>query len=197
MSGNKKALAVFLAGMCGVVNAQSIDELSDLNRQVMIADARAKLEKKKEAPAGVPGSPMGPGVPGSPMAAPSGGANSPAAPVRAVAVKKLEKSISPSPVLVAIYGIGGRLITELNDSGFEGKYREGDRTPSGWTVSRIDRRLVAMTRPQSKGRGVETVLLPFGVKLDEPKEKEKEAAGALGGGYSMPPLPASFPMLAK
>lgn len=205
MSVNNKVLAVVLAGLCGIVSAQTIDELSDLNRQAMIADAKAKLDKKKDVPPAAPGAPGMPGAPGGPMgAAMPPGMPMPAAPSvpnrAAAGNKKLEKQEKPVavPVLIAIYGVGGRLVTELADSGFEAKYREGDRTPSGWTVSRIEKRLVAMTRPQAKG-GIQTVSLPFGIKLDEPKEKEKEKDAVLtqAGGLSMPPLPPNFQMLAK
>jgi len=190
MCVSKRALTVFLAGVCGVASAQSIDELSDLNRQAMLADARAKLEKKKDLPAPAPnGAPLGaPGAAGAPLPMP-------VAQKRVSAPQKA--ALPPAPELVAIYGVGGRLITELNDRGFEGKYREGDRTPSGWTVSKIDRRQVAMTRPQKKAPGFETVSLPFGVKLEEPKEKEKEVSPTSGGGFSMPPIPTSFPALMK
>lgn len=199
MSVNNKVLAVLLAGLCGIVSAQTIDELSELNRQTMIADARAKLEKKTDAAPGAPGML---GMPSGPMGAamPTGMPAAPSAPSRApVASNKGEKQEKPVtvPVLVAIYGVGGLLVTELADSGFEAKYREGDRTPSGWTVSRIDKRLVVMTRPKSKGAGIEAVSLPFGIKLDEPKEKEKEVAVTPAGGLSMPPLPPNFSTLTK
>lgn len=190
MSASKRALTVFLASMCGIASAQSIDELSDLNRQAMLADARAKLDKKKDLPAAAPnGLPAGaPGIAGAPPAT--------GAPKRPSVQKPPP---APPPALVAIYGVGGRLITELNDRGFESKYREGDRTQSGWTVSRIERRQVAMTRPQKTGNGVETVFLPFGVKLDDTKEKDKEKEVTMtpGTGFSMPPIPPSFPTLMK
>lgn len=192
MSTSKKGVAIFLASVCGIVCAQTIDELSDLNRQAMLAEARAKLEKKKEAPAAAPGGPFAPAsVPsvGSTVAPPAVVSSRPPA------QRRSEKS--PAPGLVAIYGVGGSLITELTDSGFESKYREGGRTPSGWTVSKIERRQVTMTRPQGKGSGIESVTVPFGVKLDEPKEKEKETASSAATGYTMPPLPSSFPALMK
>lgn len=199
MSVNNKVVAISLACLCGIVNAQTIDELSDLNRQAMIAEARAKLEKKKDAPVSAPGTPGMPAAPAGPLGAmPAAMLAAPGASHPVLATKrgeKGEKSVEV-PVLVAIYGVGGRLLTELADGGIEAKYHEGDRTPNGWTVSRIEKRLVVMTRPKTK-TGFETVSLPFGTKLDEPKEKEKEGATAPSGGLSMPPLPPNFQMLTK
>lgn len=187
MSASKKLVATVLLGVCGLASAQTIDELTDLNRQVMLADAKAKLEKKKDAPA-APVSAIGQAMP--PVTAmPS--VDVAAGGKHTVPVKKIEHS-APLPVLVAIYGVGGVLMTELADSGFEAKYRAGDRTPSGWTVSRIDKRLVYVTRPL-KGSALRTVLLPFGVKLDEPRDREKEVVVTTAGGLNMPPLPPSFP----
>jgi type IV pilus biogenesis protein PilP len=188
MSTNKNVIAAILFGICGFVNAQTIDELSDLNRQAMIADAKAKLNKGNNAPVapGVGGSPLGGTLPAGlamPTASNSPGQSTPSA----------KRSDRPSrvPGLVAIYGIGGALITELSDGGFEAKYRQGDRTPTGWTVSRIESRLVSITRPK-KGKRYETVMLPFGVKLDEAKESEKEVLVTRPSGMNMPPLPPSF-----
>jgi type IV pilus biogenesis protein PilP len=191
MSASKKMVAAVLLGVCGLASAQTIDELTDLNRQAMLADARAKLDKKKDAPA-TPGSAVGQVMPPA-LAMPP--VNAAAGVKHSGPVKKAEQPV-PVPVLVAIYGMGGALMTELADSGFEAKYRLGDRTPSGWTVSRIDKRLVAVTRPE-KGSAFRTVLLPFGVKLDEPREKEKEVVVTTAGGLSMAPLPPSFPQLPK
>lgn len=192
MSASKKVLAAALLGLCGLATAQTIDELTDLNRQAMLADARAKLEKKKDAPT-APGStagqPMPPGLPTPAVSSTNNGAVK-----RSTTEKKVDHSAPP--VLVAIYGVGGVLMTELSDSGIEAKYRVGDRTPSGWTVSRIEKRLVSVTRPQ-KGSGFQTASLPFGVKLDEPREKEKEVVVTATGGMSLPPLPPSFQSFTK
>lgn len=192
MSVNKKILTAALLAVYGFAGAQTIDELSDLNRRQMIADAKEKLEKKT-TPAPVPAglaNPMGavsvpvPGMPNSAV----GGAS-----VRPVVRNRQN---APAPVLVAIYGVGGQLITELSDGGFEAKYRVGDPTPSGWKVSSISKRMVTLTGPQVKGKASRVVSLPFGIKPDEPKERDKEFSSAPSG-LSMPPLPPNFSALTR
>lgn len=192
MSASKKVLAAALLAVCGVAAAQTIDELTDLNRQAMLADARAKLEKKSDAPTAggsAVGQPKPPGLPIPAVSSTDSGAVK-----RSPTAKRVDHSAPP--VLVAIYGVGGVLLTELSDSGFEAKYRVGDRTPSGWTVSKIEKRLVSVTRPQ-KGSGFQTASLPFGVKLEEPREKEKDVVVTATGGMSLPPLPPSFQSFTK
>lgn len=198
MFAKNKAVGVCLAALCGTVAAQTIDEISELNRQAVIAEAKSKIEAAKRAGGGSVSTPTPPasGVPGIPLGAGQPvGAPAPAAPAWKAVPPKKERT--PAPVLMAIYGVGGNLIAELSDAGFEGKYREGDKTPNGWTISRIEKRNVIVTRPgSSKGKGKaatpETVSLPFGVKTEVPKETVSVARDQTPGNFSMPPLPPSF-----
>lgn len=192
MSTNKKLAVALMLSMCAVAHAQSIDELSELNRQGMIADAKAKLDKKRDTPA----APQTPGAPGAAMPTaypPAVDASQSGRP--AAATRKVSKSSAP-PALIAIYGVAGRLVTELSDAGFQAPYHAGDRTPNGWLVASVEKRAVTVKRPK-KGNQFEVVTLPFGIKLDEPKEREKEAVNAQPSNLGMPPIPASFPPLPR
>lgn len=192
-----KAVGVCLMFLCGAAAAQTIDEIVELNRQVAIAEAKNKVETAKKAgtgPAPATSSATAGGTPPFPL--PPG---APAAPAPAPAWKLIPAKKGPPgpPALMAIYGVGSSLIAELSENGNEGKYKEGDRTPGGWTVARIDKRNVDVTRKSSgkrKAAKFEKVALAFGTKVDVPKEPLSAAREQTPGSYSMPPpLPSSFP----
>lgn len=202
MFAKTKVVGVCLAALCGAATAQSIDEISELNRQAAIAEVKGRIAAAKRAEGGSApaapassGSPAG-GPPGMTPGAPvmPGSAPAPAAPAWKPMVVK--KARAQPPVLVAIYGVGTNLMVELSEAGFEGKYRQGDKTPGGWTISHVDKRLVTVTRPGS-GTGkaavkAETVALPFGAKTEVPKETVSVSREPTPGNFSMPPLPPSF-----
>jgi len=191
MSANKfaGAGAAALSLLCALAQAQTVDELSDLNRQAMLAEAKAKLVKKPDSlqSGGQLATPPG-ALAGSATASPE------TQPVnrRTLAAKAPD---APPPVLVAIYGIGNSMVTELADGGMEAKYREGGKTPSGWTVTKIEKRLVTLARPGAKGKDPVKASLPFGIKLDEVETKRSEATMTPTGGLSMPPIPPNFPSM--
>lgn len=180
---------------CAASSAQTIDEISELNRQAAIAEARSKIELAKKAGGGsgtsASSGPTPSMSPASPL--PAGSAGAPAAPAARPTWKMVPAKKAPPtpPALIAIYGVGGSLIAELSDEGREGRYREGDKTPGGWTVSRIDRRNVDVTRP---GRGKESakaekVALAFGTKIEVPKEPVSAPREQMPGVHSVSPLP--------
>lgn len=198
MFGKTNLLGVCLALSCHVAPAQTIDEISDLNRQAAIAEAKARLAaaQKSNSP-GVPSTQgSGPQGPVSSLPLPQGMASSANAPTWTSVVRSHDRKSPPS--LIAIYGVGTRLIAELGEGGFEAKYREGDKTPSGWTIARIDKRNVDLTRPnRAKGKAskVERVSLPFGTKAEIPGNSNAAINEPTSGKYGMPPLPlpTSYP----
>lgn len=191
-----KAVGICLMFVCGASAAQTIDEIVELNRQAAIAEAKTKVETAKKAgaaPATATASAQAGSTP--PFPYPPG---APAAPAPAPAWKLIPTKKGPPspPALMAIYGVGNSLIAELSENGNEGKYKEGDKTPGGWTVARIDKRNVDVTRQSSGKRQVskfEKVALAFGTKVDVPKEPLSAVREQTPGSYSMPPLPSSFP----
>jgi type IV pilus biogenesis protein PilP len=189
-----KAVGMCLALLCGTSTAQTIDEIVELNRQAAIAEAKTKVETAKKAGGGsAPAAPSGTLGSAAAFPLPPG---APAAPAPAWKMVPAKKGPSGPPALMAIYGVGGSLIAELSESGSEGKYREGDKTPGGWTVSRIDKRNVDVTRQgtgKRKGAKFQKVALAFGTKVEVPKEPLSITREQALGSYSMPPLPSSFP----
>ena len=190
-----KAAGACLMLLCGSAAAQTIDEIVDLNRQAAIAEAKGKIElAKKASGTATPTGTSGPSAPSMALPLPPGAP----APVPAPAWKMISPKKGPPapPSLLAIYGVGGSLIAELSEGGNEGKYREGDKTAGGWTVGRIDKRNVDVTR-HSTGKGKksksETVVLAFGTKVEVPKEPLSIPREQTPGSYSMPPLPSSYP----
>jgi len=196
MFGKINAVGICLMVLCGTTSAQTIDEIVELNRQAAIAEAKGKIElAKKAAGTSAPTPQSGPLGPSTALPLPPG--SSAPAPAPAWKMIPTKKGPPAPPSLMAIYGVGGSLIAELSESGSEGKYREGDKTPGGWTVSRIDRRNVDVTRktPGKRNAGkFEKVALAFGTKVEVPKEPLSIPREQTPGTYSMPPLPSSLPI---
>lgn len=195
MFGKTKVAGACLLLACAASSAQTIDEISELNRQAAIAEARSKIELAKKAGGATAPAPSSGPMAGMPpgTALPQGSAVAPAAPATRPSWKMVPAKKAPAspPVLIAIYGVGANLIAELSDEGREGKYREGDKTPGGWTITRIDRRNVDVTRP---GRGKQPtkddkVALAFGTKIEVPKEPVNAPREQTTGAYSVSPLP--------
>lgn len=194
MCGKIKIAGACLLLVCAASSAQTIDEMSELHRQAALAEARSKIDLAKKAGGATtpaPSSaPMANMPTGSALSPGSAGSPAPAARATWKMVPAKKAPVSP-PALIAIYGVGGSLIAELSDGGREGKYREGDKTPGGWTVSRIDRRNVDVTRPgrgQQSAKG-EKVALAFGTKIEVPKEAASAPREQAPGAYSVSPLP--------
>lgn len=192
-----KAVGMCLMLACSATSAQTIDEIVELNRQAAIAEAKSKVETaKKTGAAAAPAAPNATagGMPPYPLPP---GAQAAPAPAPAWKLIPAKKGPPGPPALMAIYGVGNSLIAELSENGNEGKYKEGDKTPGGWTVARIDKRNVDVTRQSSgkrKAAKFEKVALAFGTKVDVPKEPLSAAREQTSGSYSMPPpLPSSFP----
>lgn len=185
-------LGVLLLALSQAAQAQTIDEIAELNREAALAEAKSRIAaaKKTELPATPSAptpSPLGsvPGMPLPPsMAMPAG------TPAWTPIVQKANSKRPPT--LIAIYGVGHSLIAELSEGGFEAKYREGDKTPAGWTIARIEKRNVDITRPgRAKGKAskVERISLPFGTKAEIPKEIDNTPSNTPQGQYGAPPLP--------
>jgi len=192
MFGKTNLSGVFLLALFHAAQAQTIDEIAELNREAALAEAKGRITAAKKAEAPAPPSAPTPGslgsAPGMPlppsMAMPGG------MPAWTPIVQ--QPSGKRPPTLMAIYGVGRSLIAELSESGFEAKYREGDKTPAGWTVTRIEKRNVEITRPgRSKGKAskVERISLPFGTKAEIPRESDSASSDTSQGKYGVPPLP--------
>jgi type IV pilus biogenesis protein PilP len=192
MFGKTNLFGVFLLALFQAAQAQTIDEIAELNREAALAEAKGRIAAAKKAdtpatPSAPTPGPLGsaPGMPLPPsMAMPS------VMPAWTPIVQKANSKRPPT--LMAIYGVGHSLIAELSEGGFEAKYREGDKTPAGWTIARIEKRNVDITRPgRSKGKAskVERISLAFGTKIEVPKETDSGPSDTLQGKYGVPPLP--------
>ena len=108
--------------------------------------------------------------------------------------------VRAAPLLLAIYGVGDRLIAELSDNGFQARYREGGQTPGGWIVSKIQPRNVDLKKPLGKSGRFATLALPFGLKAegadDAPASGTAYPAVPISSfvpGLSLPPIPVNVP----
>lgn len=185
-----KLLVTLMTLVCGIVNAQTIDEISDLNRKTALAEAQAKFTSTftKTSESKSLDAPFASGV-----IVP---AISPMSPSSTPGIAVLKRNANDRPELMAIYGIGNNLVTELSEGGFEAKYKEGGKTPSGWIVSKIEKRNVDLKKQIGKSKKFATVSLPFGLKADDPIEKQNtNSVSQLFPGMSPPPIPANFPVM--
>lgn len=170
-----KWIAVVLMGVAGAAGAQTIDEISNLNRLKVVKELRDKAIGPDKS--GVPGMPAisAPGaVPGMPV--PGAVSPAPIAPART------------TPMLMGIYGVGTALVAELEEDGYTTQYRKGDVTAGGWTVRRIDGSRVSLSK--GSGKKPKTISLTFGSKVELPKEAVMPAAP---GGMMPPPMPMPVP----
>lgn len=112
------ALFACLAPQVAMVNAQTIQELTDAAR------ARKLNELKKDS--------------GAPAPVPTAGTTP---------LPQSKKSNMATGVeLLSIYGIGSNLVAEIADEDTSAKYQVGGVTPSGWTVVNINKQSVDLIK---------------------------------------------------
>lgn len=94
--------------------------------------------------------------------------------------------------LLSIYGIGTQLIAEMADEGMQAKYKVGDKTPSGWTVTAIHPRSVELKKLGKHGKAAASKTLSFWVPV-EGSSFEGSNTKNVGNGVpvvnNLPPIP--------
>lgn len=141
-------------------HAQTIDELSEMSRAAVLAEGKAKLNAVNK----IGDNNKGPMVPPIESMGPGFGNE-----INKVA--KTEKGITRinTPSILAIYGVGNNLTAEIDENGFQAKYREGNTTPAGWVIKKIAKRNVILTKAGQKNKSNLELNLAYG-QLKEIKE---------------------------
>lgn len=132
------SLLMVLAALAPTSQAQTIKEISDLQKAKVLADLKKQLAQANEAAMGSMGS----------VVAMAPRAPAPAAPAfAAVAPRVVEDEPRAALAVTAIYGVGDALTAAVSDNNSRSvRMAVGERTASGWLVEGITRSGVTFSR---------------------------------------------------